>query len=121
MYVQFEDESKKTIIAAFEGPQSEESFPNMGEVKETDKRYLAFLDKVFPKQTAETSALFQKDVMLKEAALRIAPLQDAVDLDDASEEEVDSLKKWKQYRVALNRITQQEGYPDSINWPTMPE
>ena len=46
----------------------------------------------------------QRDSLLALAAIRIAPLQDAVDLDDASDEEVALLKKWKQYRVALNRI-----------------
>lgn len=45
----------------------------------------------------------ERDRLLTIATLAIAPLQDAVDLDDAKPEEVVMLKKWKQYRVAVNR------------------
>ncbi|MDG9885389.1 tail fiber assembly protein [Pseudomonas sp. GD04058] len=50
----------------------------------------------------------------------IAPLQDAVDLDEATEAEAALLKEWKRYRVALNRLPEQPGYPDSIDWPVPP-
>ena len=50
----------------------------------------------------------------------IAPLQDAVDIDDASEAEVLQLKAWKKYRVALNRLPEQPGYPTTIDWPVAP-
>lgn len=59
-----------------------------------------------------------KDSLLAQATLAIAPLQDAVDLDDASEEEVALLKKWKQYRVAVNRIDANTA--EDIEWPTQP-
>ena len=58
--------------------------------------------------------------LLEDAALRIAPLQDAVDIDEATEDEIASLKDWKKYRVALNRIPDQPGYPQSIDWPAVP-
>ena len=51
----------------------------------------------------------------------IAPLQDAVDIDEASEEDAVRLKAWKKYRVALNRVFEQSGYPDAIDWPLAPE
>ncbi|MFW3895274.1 tail fiber assembly protein [Pseudomonas bharatica] len=50
----------------------------------------------------------------------IAPLQDAVDLDEATEAEAALLKEWKRYRVALNRLPEQPGYPNSIDWPAPP-
>jgi len=50
----------------------------------------------------------------------IAPLQDAVDLDDATEAEATALKAWKKYRVALNRLPDQPGYPTDIDWPAPP-
>ena len=50
----------------------------------------------------------------------ITPLQDAVDVDDATDEETALLTLWKKYRVALNRLPDQEGYPSSIDWPTPP-
>lgn len=50
----------------------------------------------------------------------IAPLQDAVDLDDATDADLVSLKVWKKYRVALNRLPDQAGYPTTIDWPVIP-
>lgn len=50
----------------------------------------------------------------------IAPLQDAVDIDEAADGEVVALKAWKKYRVALSRVHEQQGYPLAIEWPTMP-
>ncbi|MBV4500355.1 tail fiber assembly protein [Pseudomonas shirazensis] len=50
----------------------------------------------------------------------IAPLQDAVDLDEATELEAAALKQWKRYRVALNRLPDQSGYPATIDWPAPP-
>lgn len=50
----------------------------------------------------------------------IAPLQDAVDLDEATEAEAALLKDWKRYRVALNRLPDQPGYPAEIDWPAPP-
>lgn len=50
----------------------------------------------------------------------IAPLQDAVDLDDATDVEAAALKAWKKYRVALSRVPDQPGYPDAIDWPASP-
>lgn len=66
-------------------------------------------------------AYSQRDRLLGMAALRIAPLQDAVDLDDATAEDIANLRKWKQYRVALSRINEQEGFPKDISWPSQPE
>lgn len=71
-----------------------------------------------PPTAAEVMA--QRDALLAEATLRIAPLQDAVDLDDATAAEIAALKAWKQYRVALSRIEQQSGFPAAVNWPKAP-
>jgi hypothetical protein len=48
------------------------------------------------------------------------PLQSAVDLDEATDEDIARLKAWKKYRVELNRLTDQVGYPIDINWPISP-
>ncbi|PAW49426.1 phage tail protein [Pseudomonas moraviensis] len=57
---------------------------------------------------------------MRVAGLRIAPLQDAVDLDEATEEEALLLTQWKQYRVLLNRLETQPGWPEQIQWPVAP-
>lgn len=53
------------------------------------------------------------------AGREIAPLQDAVDLDIATTEEIAALADWKAYRVAVNRADQQESYPRVV-WPLSP-
>jgi len=58
-----------------------------------------------------------RDYLLAEAALAIAPLQDAADLDDATPAETELLKKWKQYRVAVNRVDLTLLNPP---WPSQP-
>lgn len=65
--------------------------------------------------------LIERDRLLALAAIRIAPLQDAVDLEEATPDEVARLKLWKQYRIALNRVEQQAGYPAEIDWPRSPD
>lgn len=76
-----------------------------------------------PPSEAELIAMAEtrRDERLRVAAIRIAPLQDAVDLDDATDAEVGLLKAWKQYRIAVNRIDQQAGFPFDITWPTEPK
>ena len=77
------------------------------------------------KATAVSAALLT-EVQAQAARLRvladaaIAPLQDAVDIDDASPEEEALLKAWKKFRVALNRLPDQSGYPNEIDWPSPP-
>ncbi|WP_052206249.1 MULTISPECIES: tail fiber assembly protein [Pantoea] len=53
--------------------------------------------------------------LIAQATIAIAPLQDAVDLDEATDSEIASLKAWKQYRVAVNRID--ANTTDELNWP----
>lgn len=62
--------------------------------------------------------LSARDAFLSKATLAIAPLQDAVDLDEATQAELDLLKKWKQYRVAVNRIELTQTDPA---WPVAPQ
>lgn len=66
------------------------------------------------------SALSRRDALLSTAAIRIAPLQDAADLGDATEADTASLKLWKQYRVAVNRVPDQPEFPRVITWPVPP-
>ncbi len=53
------------------------------------------------------------------ASEHIAPLQDAVDLEIATEEETSLLEAWKKYRVLLNRVNTTTA-PD-IEWPEEPD
>ncbi|EFG6909164.1 tail fiber assembly protein, partial [Escherichia coli] len=48
----------------------------------------------------------------------IAPLQDAADLEIATEEEISLLEAWKKYRVLLNRVDTSTS--QDIEWPALP-
>lgn len=52
------------------------------------------------------------------ASAAISPLQDAVDIGDATDEEIALLTTWKKYRVALSRLDLSTA-PD-ITWPEIP-
>ncbi|TCV57933.1 tail fiber assembly protein [Pseudomonas fluorescens] len=69
----------------------------------------------------KTRVLAERDALLRDAVLRIAPLQYAEDIGDASDQEQLALMEWKLYSVELNRIQHQTGFPTDITWPVVPE
>lgn len=69
----------------------------------------------------KAQVLVQRDALLRDAVLRIAPLQYAEDIGDASDQEQLALMEWKLYSVELNRIQHQVGFPTDITWPVIPE
>ncbi|EOV7029597.1 tail fiber assembly protein [Yersinia enterocolitica] len=74
-----------------------------------------------PPQSKEKSVEFArryKDGLLSEARLIIDPLQDAVDLAMATEDEKATLLEWKKYRVLIGRVDTSIA-PDII-WPLTP-
>lgn len=69
----------------------------------------------------EGQALAEKSARIAYATTRIAPLQDMVDLGEATPEEEAALLAWKRYRIALTRITSTSaGWPSAVQWPAMP-
>ena len=86
---------------------------------------LGYSDGVFaqpvvpPPTAAETLAAntATRDALLVQATAAIAPLQDAVDLDMATDSDTAALKAWKTYRVLVNRADLTQTSPV---WPTAP-
>lgn len=68
----------------------------------------------------DAAARARRDFLLERAGLRMAPLLDAVELGIATDAEKSSLAEWKTYRVQLNRVSGQAGYPAQIEWPVEP-
>ena len=60
-----------------------------------------------------------KDALMSQASQRISVLQDAVELEMATEEETALLPLWKKYRVLLSRIDANTA--DEVKWPEKPE
>uniref|UniRef100_UPI0005A98A9B phage tail tip fiber protein n=1 Tax=Escherichia coli TaxID=562 RepID=UPI0005A98A9B len=79
---------------------------------------IAFIDPANGNETpmfvAQGNQIFMNDVFLK----RLAPLQDAADLEIATEEEISLLEAWKKYRVLLNRVDTSTA--QDIEWPALP-
>ena len=92
---------------------------NLNTLKEMTKKEInAHLNPVIPKEQLISEAEQKKQSLLAEANSAIAPLQDAVDLDMATDEEKAQLTAWKKYRVLLNRVDTSTA-PD-IDWPEKP-
>jgi hypothetical protein len=115
MFVQFTNDKNTEIQSAFGGPQDPDAYPNQGEIEDSDPRYITFIESMTPSVTELAKA--ERDHLLQLAAIRIAPLQDAADLEEATTVEATLLKKWKQYRIALNRL-RLEVQP--VLWPDPP-
>ncbi|EHZ4633346.1 tail fiber assembly protein, partial [Escherichia coli] len=72
-------------------------------------------EKLFRIRKAEET----KNSLMQMASEHIAPLQDAVDLDIATEEEASLLTAWKTYRVLLNRVD--TTVASDVEWPVAPQ
>lgn len=86
--------------------------------KMSQKEADAYLNPPISKEQLIAEAEQKKQSLLAEANNAIAPLQDAVDLGMATDEEKAQLTAWKKYRVYLNRVDTSTA-PD-IEWPLKP-
>ena len=77
------------------------------------------LDKNKQNQSQVNQATTQKNQLIAEATSQINYLQDAVDSQIASEQEIQLLAEWKKYRVLVNRIEEQQA--PNIDWPKQPK
>ena len=83
-----------------------------------DKGYPVLIDVQPPsEQELRAVALAKRDDLVRATSTKIATLQDAVDLGEATTEEQAALIEWKRYRIALMRIDQQPDFPRDIQWP----
>ena len=71
------------------------------------------------KLKAELDARIQAET--QRANQVITPLQDAVELDIATEQEQETYTAWRRYRVLLSRIHDQAGYPINVDFPGAPD
>jgi hypothetical protein len=70
------------------------------------------------KEVVIAEAESRRQNLLAEATVLIAPLQDAVELDIATDEELKRYSEWRKYRVLLSRVDASTA-PDII-WPDKP-
>lgn len=79
---------------------------------------ISLVKKVKTQEELQQEAKRQKQVLLDDAARLMAPLQDAADLDMATNEEITTLRAWKEYRVRLHRIDTTKARV--FDWPHKP-
>ena len=77
------------------------------------------LDKNKQHQSQVNQATTQKNQLIAEATSQISYLQDAVDSQIASEQEIQLLAEWKKYRALVNRIDVEQA--PNIDWPKQPK
>lgn len=118
-YISWPDDAidvEESVFHEFAGHNPPEGKVRAG----NDKGMPAWVDAQKPtKEQYIARADVMKAGLMNEAGDKISPLQDAVDMDMATEEETALLTAWKKYRVLLNRIDTSKA-PD-ITWPGRPE
>ncbi|MEQ2019442.1 tail fiber assembly protein [Photorhabdus bodei] len=80
---------------------------------------VSIIKRIYSKKELVMQVENQKTILLIEATNKIAPLQDAIDLNIASDEEKTALLAWKKYRVILNRVDTL--LAADIEWPELPK
>jgi len=80
---------------------------------------IKIIERIYTSEEYKTKAEATRNERIANAGRVISPLQDAFDLDIATDDEVKKLAAWKKYRVLLNRIDVNTA-PD-IDWPAVPE
>jgi len=112
-------------IFAYEDDGSQDAYIEEGQVLLSDDE-LAAIRAAQEASSAPTpeqalkAANDKRDELLLLAGLRIAPLQDAVDLGKAKAEDAANLRCWKEYRIAVSDVSDQTSYPVAIAWPEQP-
>lgn len=94
---------------------------SQGKLITSDKKGRPIL-KDYPAPTSKQlieMAEVEKAKLIAIATVAINPLQDAADLEIATDEEAASLKAWKTYRVMVNRVDTSKA--PNIDWPKAPE
>lgn len=64
--------------------------------------------------------LEDRDSRLRASQMRIAPLQYALEIGEATDLEIAAMDAWKRYSIKLNRLEQQAGFPHEVSWPPLP-
>lgn len=112
----YKDSSNNVFAYESDGSQDDFILPDLIKITENEAMLLANpppdKDEIIRLADAEKS---QRLAVAKDA---IDPLADAVDFDEATDAEIEKLKEWKKYRLALTRID--TSMAPIVEWPQMP-
>lgn len=77
------------------------------------------IDEAARDESLRLAAIRKQGLLIQYATNRIAPLQDAVQMSVATEDEEAALSEWKTYRIELNRLDLSVNAP--AVWPACPD
>lgn len=69
----------------------------------------------------KTAAIARRDFLLDDADEATAGMADAFIAELLDEADVAKFKAYAAYKLALNKVDTQKGYPEIIDWPFSPE
>ena len=112
----YKDNNNSVYAYESDGSQDDFMLPNLIKISEKEAKLLANP----PLSHDEIVRLADADKYQRLAVAKdmIEPLSDAVDFDEATDAEIEKLKEWKKYRIALTRVDTSTA-PD-IEWPQIP-
>ena len=129
IYVQFEREPnpasdgplEPVVVAVYLSPQDPEYYPFMALVEDNDPRYLAYINPGSTPTVMAAAARLQRDgllrsiydpgILMAQRALRLASTPEESAYAESKILELDL------YAEALQGIPEQEGFPQTIQWP----
>lgn len=69
----------------------------------------------------KAEAIAQRDFLLREAEGETAGMADAFIAGLLEEEDIKKFISFASYKLKLNKIDHQKGFPEKIDWPKLPE
>lgn len=114
-----DDPLSPEVVAVFGEPQDVNDWPNQATVEDDDPRYLAYV-----KRAAVRAAKLQRDSLLSDVydrgVMRVQRELRAAEGDAAEESRLlAELAALDAYAVKLQRVPEQPGFPESIEWPSL--
>lgn len=118
------------VTSVFGSPQDPVVWPNVVVVEEDDPLYVAYFDQIdFNIKLSDLATrTMEATAIIAGAKSRIDTINDAIELNDATESEVAEmplltaqLGVWKKYRIDLGRVKGLNGWPKDPQWPQRPE
>lgn len=113
-------------LYAYEADGSQDDFilPGLVQISDEDAAEIVTGQEKARAPSAEQlrhEVMTKRDQLLTAAGLRIAPLQDAVDLGKGTADTKEGLKRWKQYRIDVDEAAQKAVSLDTAAWPEQPQ
>lgn len=119
MYVEFSDETETVITGILGGLLPEGPGVYQGEIEDDDPRYIAYINRgvanvVRNQRDTLLRTICDPGILMAQRFLRMAETAEEIAYAEGKIAELDI------YAAALQAVPDQEGFPNTIIWPTAP-